>query len=81
MPLKIFQRKPKTVGYEEPKRLNVSLGRKYNVGNFESVDLHVYLSRDVEPAETVESAFDAIFTSVRAELNREAEKLRLTAKV
>lgn len=81
MPLRLFKRKPATKDEENSHRLNVSLGRKYNVGNYESVDLHVSLSRDMEPNETVESAFDAIFNSVRNELNREAEKLRLTAKV
>ena len=81
MPLKVFQRKPKTVAYEEPKRVNVSLGRKFNVGNYESVDLHVSLSRDVEPGETVEHCYESIFNSVREELNREAGSLGIKTKV
>lgn len=81
MPLKVFQRKPKQMAYKEPERINVSLGRKYNVGNYESVDLHVSFSRDLEAGETVEHCYESIFNSVREELNREAGSLGIKTKV
>jgi hypothetical protein len=65
----------------EPHRINVSLGRKYNVGNYESVDLHVSLSVDVEPNETDDSAFETTFDKVRAELNKEAKRLGIAAQM
>lgn len=61
---------------QEPvSRINVSLGRKYNLGNYESVDIHVSLSVDVEPGQTVPEAFDKTFQAVRAEARREAKDI------
>jgi hypothetical protein len=50
-------------------RINISLGRKINVGNYESLDLHVSFSRDVDPGESVEEAFDSVFLEVIKQLD------------
>jgi len=66
---------PEFVSHRELQRINVSLGKKFNLGNYESLDLHVSLSRDIEPNEFREDAFNDVFECVRSELVRQAQKV------
>lgn len=50
-------------------RINISLGRKFNLGNYESADIHVSFSRDMNPNETPKDAFDSVFLDVINQLH------------
>jgi hypothetical protein len=58
-------------------RVNISLGRKWNIGNYESLDLHVSLSLDQESA-NVQMAYEDASVLVHQAFNR--EKLKLEQK-
>ena len=64
-----------------PDRISVSIGKKINTGNYESVDLHVSISTDVDPKRTIEQEFGIGFVRVTRELNRQIRLLGKPDKV
>jgi len=54
-------------------RINVSLGRKINTGNYESMDFHASDSRDVADEEDRKEAFRVLFLDVLGELNNQLD--------
>jgi len=52
----------------------VAIHDKINVGNYESLDLHVSFSRDIDPGESVEEAFDSVFLEVIKQLDDKKQK-------
>jgi len=46
-------------------RVNISLGRKINIGNYESIDVHASFSCDVEPGKTVEDTYERVYKMVK----------------
>lgn len=61
----------------ENHRINVSLGRKINVGNYESMDFHVSDSRDLGDDEDRATAFRDLFFDVVDRLNDELDEMGL----
>lgn len=51
-------------------RVSVSYGRKINLGNYESVDVHVGYSTDLKKGESVKEAFERADGVSTSELER-----------
>jgi len=75
------RKKSKTANFKPPvahlmeqlPRINVSLGRKVNIGNYESVDYHASLSIDVKPGIPIPDALDSANMIVETAILRFAE--------
>jgi hypothetical protein len=58
----------------EPNRISVSLGRKINLGNYESYDFHVSYSSDVGCEESNDEAYQRVTEQVQSWANQEEYK-------
>ena len=68
---------------EQPRqnhRINVSVGRKVNIGNYESLDFHFSDSRDVADSENLKDAYRVLFLNVLDELNTGLDRVGLGHK-
>ena len=74
------ERGEKVTSKQEPirqlDRVNFSFGMKVNTGNYESVDIHMSLSRDVEIGQTPEEVITNLQDIIVPEVERRATTLR-----
>lgn len=52
----------------DPVRASVGMGFKRNMGNYESMDIHVNLSASAAPGETAKDVFNRVYEFVEARL-------------
>lgn len=61
-------------------RITVSFSRKYNVAQYESLDIHVGLGADKLPSESIQDAFKRVESTVEAEFQKLCGKLEGSRK-
>lgn len=64
----------KKIKVETPDRISVSIGRKVNIGNYESVDFHVSLSSDVSGEK--EEVFEEMREWVEERINEQVNEVQ-----
>ena len=57
------------------KQIKVSLGRTYNMGNYESLRVEVEIGSDEFPGVTYQEACENVFLEAEKALKKEAQKL------
>ena len=62
---------------EQLDRVSFSQGRKLNVGNYESIDIHVSYSTDVSSEESPEEAIQRAAKVVKSDLLARVKKIKV----
>lgn len=58
-----------------PPRVRVSFSRKYNVAQYESLDVHVGAEDDCKPDEDINAGFDRVIEDVQAKFEELCGKI------
>ncbi len=64
----------------QPDRVSVSIGRKINLGNYESYDFHVSYSSDLEHSESIDAGYQRVTRQVQKFVDQEEYKALRLAK-
>lgn len=62
-------------GKTSPARVQVSYSRKYNVAQYESLDVHVGLADDCKTDESISEAFDRVITETEEQFEKLCGKI------
>jgi methyl coenzyme M reductase subunit D len=57
-------------------RIDIRLGYKVNMGNYESLDISFSVSDDAKPGENAQQAFDRVYGFVEANLSKKVAEAR-----
>lgn len=60
----------------EPTRVSVGLDMKLNMGNYESLGVHVSISDSARPGESAQQAFDRVYGFVEKQLIAKVNEAR-----
>jgi hypothetical protein len=60
----------------EPTRVNVGVGYKMNMGNYESANVNISVSASAKPGESASECVDRVFSLVEAKLVQKFDEMQ-----